>query len=114
MKSIGLKLRFFLVAAVPAALAAQPARPRDEILLRYWQAPLYLQAERTPSEAPLPAGANPLVFVAMTPCRVVDTRASQGFPGVFGAPSLAAGVSRTFPLQSSANCSIPARLRRIR
>jgi hypothetical protein len=44
----------------------------------------------------------------MTPCRVVDTRASQGFPPAFGPPSLAAGTSRTFPLQSSATCSIPA------
>ena len=112
MKSIGLKLCFYLVAAaLPAALNAQSERLRDPILLRYWQAPLYWQAERTPSEAQAaadpPAGANPLVFVAMTPCRVVDTRASQGFPGAFGAPSLSGGISRTFPLQSSANCSIP-------
>ena len=51
---------------------------------------------------------NPLVFVAMTPCRVVDTRASQGFPPAFGPPSLVAGASRTFPVQSSASCPIPA------
>jgi hypothetical protein len=51
---------------------------------------------------------NLLVFVAMTPCRVVDTRASQGFPPAFGPPSLVAGASRTFPVQSSASCPIPA------
>ncbi|HYK58171.1 MAG TPA: tail fiber domain-containing protein [Bryobacteraceae bacterium] len=56
----------------------------------------------------LPANAVPLVFVAMTPCRVVDTRASQGFPAPFGAPPLVAGASRTSPLQSSTLCSIPA------
>jgi hypothetical protein len=44
----------------------------------------------------------------MTPCRVVDTRNGQGFTGFFGPPALAAGVFRTFPIQSSTNCSIPA------
>jgi hypothetical protein len=44
----------------------------------------------------------------MTPCRVVDTRVSQGFPAQFGAPSLTGGASRTFPLPSSTLCSIPA------
>src|SRR5262249_27017966 len=73
-------------------------------------APLYWQPQATDLAAALtlPASANPLLFVAMTPCRVVDTRASQGFSSPFGAPSLAGGVSRTFPLQSSATCSIPA------
>jgi hypothetical protein len=44
----------------------------------------------------------------MTPCRVVDTRASQGFPPAFGPPSLVAGASRTFPIKSSATCTIPS------
>lgn len=42
----------------------------------------------------------------MTPCRAVDRRASRGFPAPFG--PLVAGASRTFPLQSSTLCSIPA------
>jgi hypothetical protein len=39
---------------------------------------------------------------------VVDTRSGQGFPGAFGPPSLAAGAGRTFPIQSSATCTIPS------
>lgn len=51
--------------------------------------------------------ANPLVFVAMLPCRVVDTRTGDGFTGAFGPPSLVGGVGRTFPILSSTNCTIP-------
>jgi Chaperone of endosialidase len=53
------------------------------------------------------ASANPLVFVAMLPCRVVDTRTGTGFTGAFGPPSLVGGVSRTFPLLSNNTCTIP-------
>lgn len=111
MTSIGSKWHYFLLAALPAALNAQSLRPRDPVPLRNWPAPLYWQAGTTPSErasATLPANATPLVFVAMTPCRVADTRTSQGFAAPFGAPSLIAGVSRLFPLQSSTSCAIPA------
>jgi Chaperone of endosialidase len=111
MSPIALKRHFFMLAALPGALNAQSPRPRDPVPLRNWPAPLYWQPATTPTErasVTLPASATPLVFVAMTPCRVADTRASQGFSAPFGAPSLAAGVGRTFPLQSSVTCSIPA------
>jgi hypothetical protein len=107
---------YCILALLPAALHAQPGRQRDPIPLHYWQAPLYWQAQKAGSErtrnavaeaATLPGSANPLVFVATTPCRVVDTRASQGFPGAFGAPSLAGGASRTVPMQTSPTCAIP-------
>jgi hypothetical protein len=49
-----------------------------------------------------------LAFVAITPCRVVDTREGLGFSGAFGPPALSGGVSRTFPIQSSTTCTIPA------
>ncbi len=48
-----------------------------------------------------------LAFVAITPCRVVDTREGLGFSGAFGPPALSGGVSRTFPIQSSTTCTIP-------
>ena len=44
----------------------------------------------------------------MTPCRVVDTRASSMFPSGFGQPSLTSGVRRDFPIQSSTLCTIPS------
>jgi Bacterial Ig-like domain (group 3)/FG-GAP-like repeat/FG-GAP repeat len=51
--------------------------------------------------------ATALQFYPVTPCRVADTRLGQGFTGPFGPPSLAADVSRPFPILASA-CSIPA------
>ena len=100
----------FVLALVPTLLTAQPLR--DPVPLRHWPAPLFWQPDHTVAKlrtlATTPTDPNPLTFIAMTPCRVVDTRAGCGFSGAFGAPSLAAGVSRTFPMQSSTTCSIPA------
>ena len=83
------------------ALAAQVTGNQD-LELKNWPAPLYWQPSHVESEAvattmraelrnPSPEAAIPagsLAFVAMTPCRVVDTRASQMFPAPFGAPAL--------------------------
>jgi Chaperone of endosialidase len=101
--------RIVSVLAVAATLLnAQPLR--DPVPLRHWSAPLYWQPDLV-QPRPLvttPTDPNPLTFVAMTPCRVVDTRTGSGFTGAFGPPSLVGGVSRTFPMQSSSTCSIPA------
>ncbi len=45
-----------------------------------------------------------LAFYPMTPCRIADTRSGSG---AFGAPSLAPGVARNFPIQQSA-CNVPS------
>jgi len=76
----------------------------------YWQ-PRQIPAPgqavvATPADAT--AYSAPLVFVAMSPCRVVDTRTGDGFTGAFGPPSLVGGVSRTFPILSSTTCTIPS------
>ena len=95
---------------LPIALVAQVSRSAELATLRNWTAPLFWQpSQREAMDAPqatAPPGA--LVFVAMTPCRVVDTRSGSGFTGAFGPPSLSGGVDRTFPLQSSTTCPIPA------
>lgn len=49
------------------------------------------------------AGANPLQFVPVPPCRVVDTRQAQG---PYGAPYLSGGNSRSFAI-SLGDCNIP-------
>src|SRR6516164_1394816 len=88
----------------PIALIAQ--MQRDTVPLRAWPAPLYWQpthaenelatgrahsvtsarsSDATVTEAATPAGS--LVFVAMTPCRIADTR-DAGYPAGFGPPSL--------------------------
>src|SRR4051812_40064097 len=98
-------LLLFAVASFMNFLSAQPGRPRDVVPLQNWPSPLYWQptadgarASRANSEAPtimpkattvptLPLGPNVLGFVAISPCRVVDTRANSGFPAGFGAPA---------------------------
>jgi len=52
----------------------------------------------------MPEPASALRFVPITPCRVADTRVSNG---AFGSPSLAAGVARSFTLPGNSSCSIP-------
>ena len=107
-----------LTAVVSLVLSAQVGRQRDPLPLKHWAAPLYWQPTQfpapgravvaTPSDATgFSASANPLVFVAMLPCRVVDTRTGNGFTGAFGPPSLVGGVSRTFPILSITTCTIP-------
>jgi hypothetical protein len=54
------------------------------------------------NEASATAG-NPLRLVAMTPCRVVDTRNANG---AFGSPSLVGGAARSFAIPSG-SCGIP-------
>ena len=50
-----------------------------------------------------------MTFIAMTPCRVMDTRAGQGFTGAFGPPSLGAfGTARQVPMPASTTCTIPS------
>jgi len=52
--------------------------------------------------------ASGLVFVAITPCRVMDTREQDGSgkTGAFGPPSLLAGIVRVVPVRSS-RCGVP-------
>jgi hypothetical protein len=55
-----------------------------------------------------PPDANPgYEFHPVTPCRVADTRASQGKTGAFGPPALAALTPREIPVRE-AGCGIPA------
>jgi hypothetical protein len=102
--SVSLMLVSFFLGPVLNEATAQVVRKHD-IALRNWSAPRYWQ----PSQAQASSlTTSPMVFVAMSPCRVVDTRASQGFPGPFGPPSLSPGPVRNFPIQSSTKCTIPA------
>jgi hypothetical protein len=96
-----------LLAMMPILGIAQVRPNSDPVALKHWAAPLYWQP-RAAGAGSQALDPNPLVFVAMTPCRVVDTRASQGFIPAFGPPNLVAGASRTFPVQVNASCPIPA------
>jgi len=53
-----------------------------------------------------PGAPGALYFYAATPCRVVDTRAGQGFTGPYGPPSLGANSTRTFAMNGA--CGLPS------
>jgi hypothetical protein len=54
-----------------------------------------------------PPASGGLKFYPAVPCRLADTRSTQGFTGVFGPPSLVAFANRNFPIFSG-NCAIPS------
>jgi len=112
-------LRRISAPLVFVCLAAQLAGLDQPIV--NWSAPPYWfpQAERgvraapetpglrTSSIATVPTG--PLPFFAIAPCRVVDTRPSQGFTDAYGPPIMAANAIRTFDVNSAPHCpGIPA------
>ncbi|HSP54302.1 MAG TPA: hypothetical protein VLS25_01835 [Dehalococcoidia bacterium] len=75
-----------------------------------WPAP----ALWTPPAARSPRGARadavspalpPLPFIALTPCRIADTR-GNGFAGAYGPPALPANATRDFII--AGQCGIPA------
>lgn len=56
---------------------------------------------------------GPLTFVGVTPCRIIETRTSQGFAGANGPPSLVANTPRTFQITGTVTglplqCGIPS------
>ena len=117
--SIVLALAFTLAPVY----AQQPFNPP----LKNWPAPLYWAAMPREAEqqrieqriahpdvsssaiaqaASLFTPPGPMTFIAVTPCRVMDTRSTQGFTGAFGPPSLAANVARQVPMPTSTTCSV--------
>ncbi len=119
MRRHALVLTIALASTLAPVYAQQPANPP----LKNWAAPLYwhpTEAERQTAGRAVPElkfsanqiSADALTFVAITPCRLVDTRgAAAGFIGVtpFNGPGVpAGGGSLTFPVQSSAQTSTTA------
>ncbi len=115
----------FLVMALTLDPAAAFAQAEDPVPLKNWPAPLYWQPtageaaensgvhERMLGERAAPALAAmasfptaPLVYVAVTPCRLVDTR-TPGMPAGYGPPSMAGGSTRTIATPAG-GCGLPA------
>ena len=118
------------IALVAGLLVCSNVSAQSEPI-RNWAAPLYWlpsdresalmkQAAEMPGavqelsaavNADATVSAQPLVFVAITPCRMLDTRSHDStFTGVYGPPSLAAGKTRTIPVAGvkAGYCSIPS------
>ena len=69
-----------------------------------WPAPATWSPSRSAGTLTTQDVTNPLPFVGLTPCRLIDTR-GNGFTGPYGPPSLAAGATRVFSLFGQ--CGIP-------
>ena len=93
-------------ALIPATFA-QPIRA-DSIPVKNWSP--RAAADQVPSaqSASVAGSASGLVYIAITPCRIMDTRSQggSGKTGAFGPPSLVAGQARVIPVPSS-NCGVP-------
>jgi len=100
-----------LLVVLPMILTAQRAQ-ENVVPLKNWSTPQYWhsnQAEREAAAKPVPelqfsnnaVSTDALTFVAITPCRLVDTRgATAGFNGEtpFNGPSIPSGGTATFPV----------------
>lgn len=106
-----------LLLALLAALS--PAAPAQQADLKNWPAPLLWSADgqdgarktQNSNAGRSAAITGPLPLVAVTPCRLMDTRAaysSLGFTGPFGQPELGGSrpAQRDVPVPSSM-CGIP-------
>src|ERR1039458_6103031 len=106
-QSICWKLRKVLLQSFVslAAAALMPAVfAQQAIVLKNWP----MSASSAPLTAATGSGVG-LLFISITPCRVMDTRGTggSGRTGAFGAPSRVAGQKRVVPVPSS-NCGVPA------
>jgi hypothetical protein len=112
---------FLPLLFLPSVLPGQSVQD-NLVPLKNWAAPLYWQpnqAERAERESAVgiapklqfsasQVSASALTFVAVTPCRLVDTRGvPAGFNGLspFSGPSLAPSTTVTFPVQSAAEAT---------
>ena len=86
--------------SIPEALEIQnwPAPP-------YWTPPPAVRAPGVARTAAISPASTPLPFIAVSPCRVADTR-GNGFTGQYGPPALFANATRDFTI--AGQCGIPA------
>jgi hypothetical protein len=111
---------FLPFVAGVALLGPGLAQAEEEVPLRNWSSPpFWAPAARVVDRVAAPDGAvprsagrealalpsGPLPFVAITPCRLADTR-NATFPSGYGPPSLQAATSRDFVF--TARCGIPS------
>jgi hypothetical protein len=105
-----------LLALVSSALTAQTKR-ENAVPLKHWSAPLYWQpTEAEKQGAPtnvlaVPNAASsvaPLTFVAITPCRITDTRVAGNVPHGPLVPTNPVPSAVDPVIQVQGNCGIPA------
>lgn len=97
--------RMLIRVLAPIALVTLvlPVLADEDMGVGNWTAPPYWRPASVPTHARSALAApTPLAFVAITPCRVVDTR---GPAGLYGGPILMAANIRAWPI--TGQCGIP-------
>ena len=96
--------KYSVLALLPMILTAQRVQ-ENAVPLKNWATPLYWQPGKALPQLQFSANqvsAGALTFIAITPCRLVDTRgAAAGFNGIapFSGPSIPAMGTITIPVQ---------------
>jgi len=98
-----------LFACLPITAFCQQSRPGSDVIpVKNWPVPKLVGQKSAAAPNAASDVGPPLVFVAITPCRVMDTRSQggSGLAGAFGPPSLVANQPRLVPIPSS-GCGVP-------
>ena len=95
----------FTLVIVTLAFAASAAQAQLGSTVPNWAVPSSSSGSSGRGIRTLADVTNPLPFIGVTPCRIVDTR---GPAGTFGGPSLPASAPRNFPLSTGPCAGIPA------
>jgi hypothetical protein len=95
-------LKKLLSCTLGSGLLASALLAQD-VPLANWTVPPYHAASASEGLRTMTDVTEGVVFVGVSPCRLVDTR-QAGFPAGYGTPSLAAGVPRNFDLNSDSLC----------
>src|SRR5437016_6304023 len=95
----------FMLMIVSLAFAASAAQAQLGVAVPSWPVPASASGSSSRGIRALADVTNPLPFIGVTPCRIVDTR---GPAGSFGGPSIPASTPRNFPLPTGPCAGIPA------
>src|SRR5450631_2990809 len=89
-----------LLSVVLLATSSGVALAERDQLVENWVAPTsWSRGSSSQASEKREASGNfshPVPFIALTPCRLADTR-GNGFGGAFGPPSLVPAMARSFP-----------------
>ncbi|HEX9147917.1 MAG TPA: hypothetical protein VF958_02025, partial [Thermoanaerobaculia bacterium] len=98
-------VRALLLGGIGAVLGESAVLAQIGATVPNWTVPPYSARSGGSGITTMTDISDGSVFVAVTPCRVVDTR---GAAGPYGGPALTANVARTFDIDSGPCAGIPA------
>ncbi len=104
------RARVFTCSCLLLLTASAAFAQAVDVPLRNWTVPAYRSADASEGLSPMVDLSPGVAFVAVTPCRIVDTRGGGVFTGTYGPPALVGNAAaRPFDINSAAHCpGIPA------